>query len=264
MSEAASGRQRGWNGEMPPARAYKARAGTTRAAQSAEQDRAAGGRYRRAVLLDGGRFARASITLRLYRKTRRLRAYVRWSDSGETRERYAGDVDAATRSANLALAWSKARAAGLVADEPLPPSSTASSTAVRAVMAANKSRDTKPELALRSLLHRKGLRYRVDTRPLPDLRRKADVVFPKAKVAVFVDGCYWHGCPEHHRPAKRHSEFWQEKIQGNRDRDAATNLALSESGWIVVRVWEHDPPEEAASRVAEIVRERSGGPLSNT
>ncbi|WP_405676636.1 very short patch repair endonuclease [Streptomyces sp. NBC_01511] len=173
-------------------------------------------------------------------------------------------MDAATRSANLALAWSKARAAGLVADEPLPPSSTASSTAVRAVMAANKSRDTKPELALRSLLHRKGLRYRVDTRPLPDLRRKADVVFPKAKVAVFVDGCYWHGCPEHHRPAKRHSEFWQEKIQGNRDRDAATNLALSESGWIVVRVWEHDPPEEAASRVAEIVRERSGGPLSNT
>ncbi|MFB7294242.1 very short patch repair endonuclease [Streptomyces rubiginosohelvolus] len=256
MSDAASERQRGWNGEMPPARAYKARAGMVRAARSAEQDRAAGGLHRRAVLLDGGRFARGSIALRLYRKTRRIRAYLRWSDAGQTNEKYVGDVAAATRAANLALAWEKARAAGLVSDEPLPPTSTASSVSARAVMTANKGRDTKPELALRSLLHGMGLRYRVDTRPLPGLRRTADVVFTKTKVAVFVDGCFWHGCPEHHRPAKRREEFWHEKIEGNRRRDAETNAALCAAGWEVIRVWEHEDPEDAAAHVREIVRSR--------
>lgn len=234
---------------MPPDRAYKPRAEMTRAARTAEQDRAAGGRHRRAVLLGDGRFARASIALRLYRKTRRIRAYLRWSDSGETAEKYVSEVDGATRAANLALAWEKARAAELVTDEPLPPESTASSTAVRAVMVANKGRDTKPELMLRSVLHRRGLRYRVGKRPLPELPRTADVVFTKAKVAVFVDGCYWHGCPDHYRPAKRRAEAWQDKIKTNRDRDAATNLALREAGWTVIRIWEHEDIEEAAERV---------------
>ncbi|MHC5902758.1 very short patch repair endonuclease [Streptomyces sp. S6] len=163
------------------------------------------------------------------------------------------DVDAATRAANLAMAWEAARAAGMVTDETLPRESAASSISVRAVMTANKGKDTKPERLLRSALHRRGLRYRVGVRPLADLRRTADVVFPKAKVAVFMDGCFWHGCPDHYRPAKKGGQKWQDKIQGNRDRDAATNIVLQEAGWIVVRVWEHEDIEEAADRVGDIV-----------
>lgn len=253
MTEVVSGRQQGWKDHMPPERAYKARAGMTRDNRSAEQDRAAGGRHRRAVPLGDGRYARGSIALRLYRRTRRIRAYLRWSVDGATQERYVGEVNAETRAANLALAWEAARASGQVIDEELPSQSSASSVSVRAVMAANKGKDTKPEKLLRSALHRKGLRYRVGVRPVSDLRRTADVVFPKARIAVFVDGCFWHGCPEHHRPAKQRDRFWREKIQGNRDRDAATNLALREAGWTVVRFWEHDDVEEAAERIWEIV-----------
>ncbi|MEU1517209.1 very short patch repair endonuclease [Streptomyces sp. NPDC005811] len=151
-----------------------------------------------------------------------------------------------------------ARAAGLVRDEVLPSDSKASSTAVRAVMTANRSRDTKPERQLRSLLHRQGLRYRVDARPIGTLRRTADLVFLKARVAVFVDGCYWHGCPEHYRPAVKRSHWWQEKIEGNRARDADTNARLREQGWTVVRVWEHEAPEVAAAEVISALERCSG------
>ncbi|MEU3705861.1 very short patch repair endonuclease [Streptomyces anulatus] len=224
--------------------------------RSTEQDRAAGGRYRRAVLLDDGRYARASIQLRLYRSTRRIRAYLRWSENGETEEKYVCEVDGVTRAANLALAWREARAAAMVVDEQLPLASTASSVAVRAVMSANKGKDTKPELLLRTALHRKGLRYRVGTRPVPELRRTADVVFPKLKVAVFVDGCFWHGCPDHYRPAKKSGEAWGRKIADNRDRDAATTLALRAAGWEVLRFWEHEDLEQAAEEVRSVVEER--------
>ncbi|MDA0564661.1 very short patch repair endonuclease [Streptomonospora sp. S1-112] len=121
-------------------------------------------------------------------------------------------------------------------------------------MRGNRSRDTKPELRLRSLLHQWGLRYRVAARPLPKVRRTADIVFSKVKVAVFVDGCYWHGCPQHLRPATVNSGFWNEKIAANRARDAETNRLLREAGWTVVRVWEHEDPAEAAARVAATVR----------
>ncbi|MEU9556074.1 very short patch repair endonuclease [Streptomyces fumanus] len=149
-----------------------------------------------------------------------------------------------------------ARTAGLVRDEALPAGSKASSTAVRAVMTANKGRDTGPERRLRSLLHRRGLRYLVNARPIPDLRRTADLVFPKARVAVFVDGCFWHGCPDHYRPATKQSQFWQDKIQGNIARDADTNRRLCEQGWSVVRVWEHEEPNEAAERVMAALRDQ--------
>lgn len=208
------------------------------------------------MLLDDGRYARASIQLRLYRSTRRIRAYLRWSDNGETEEKYVCEVNEATRAANLALAWSEARAAAMAVDEQLPPTSTASSLAVRAVMSANKGKDTKPELLLRTALHRKGLRYRVGIRPVPELRRTADVVFPKLKVAVFVDGCFWHGCPDHYRPAKKSGEAWGQKINDNRDRDAATTLSLKEAGWEVLRFWEHEDPEWAAEEVRVVVAER--------
>jgi len=118
-------------------------------------------------------------------------------------------------------------------------------------------KDTAPELAVRRSLHKLGMRYFVHRRPLPGLRRQADVVFPKAKVAVFVDGCFWHGCPEHAgKLEKTNGWYWPAKIQANRDRDADTNFRLDESGWVAVRIWEHESPDEAALRVAELVRVR--------
>ncbi|MEU2610636.1 very short patch repair endonuclease [Micromonospora sp. NPDC007271] len=125
---------------------------------------------------------------------------------------------------------------------------------MRAVMRANKARDTGPERRIRSLLHKAGLRYRVNARPLAALRRTADVVFPTARVAVFVDGCYWHGCSEHYRPARANEQFWREKIDRNRARDRETDQLLADAGWTVIRVWEHESPVEAADRIKEVVR----------
>ncbi|MCG5459778.1 very short patch repair endonuclease [Micromonospora sp. PSH03] len=121
-------------------------------------------------------------------------------------------------------------------------------------MRANKARDTQPERRLRSILHKRGLRYRVSRRPLSDLRRTADIVFPAARIAVFVDGCYWHGCPDHYRPARVNDRFWQEKIDGNRARDRETDQLLTEAGWHVMRVWEHEDAAEAADRIEAVVR----------
>jgi DNA mismatch endonuclease (patch repair protein) len=123
-------------------------------------------------------------------------------------------------------------------------------------MQGNRGRDTRPELALRSQLHALGLRYRISARPVPDVRRTADVVFTRARVAVFVDGCYWHGCPDHHRPARQNSEFWTAKIEGNRRRDAAVSQMLTQAGWQVVRVWEHEDSAEAAQRIEALVNSR--------
>ncbi|MFI6561863.1 very short patch repair endonuclease [Streptomyces sp. NPDC050534] len=134
--------------------------------------------------------------------------------------------------------------------------SWASSDAARATMQANRSRDTRPELALRRAVHALGLRYRVSVRPLPSLRRTADLVFTRAKVAVFLDGCFWHGCPDHHTVAATNSGYWQEKVRRNRERDRDTNLRLTEAGWLVLRIWEHEDPDEAAVRVKEAVRDR--------
>ncbi|MFI7453944.1 very short patch repair endonuclease [Nonomuraea sp. NPDC049714] len=132
--------------------------------------------------------------------------------------------------------------------------SWASSEAVRASMRSNKGRDTKPELALRRAAHALGLRYRVAVRPLAGVRRTADLVFSRVRVAVFLDGCFWHGCPEHHSVAKTNAAYWAEKVRRNRERDAETDHALGEAGWTVIRVWEHEDPVEAAHRVEEVVR----------
>ncbi|MFG1997606.1 very short patch repair endonuclease [Spirillospora sp. NPDC048911] len=135
--------------------------------------------------------------------------------------------------------------------------SQASSPGVRKNMQANKSRDTKPELKLRRAAHRLGLRYRVSKQPLPHLRRTADLVFTRAKVAVFLDGCFWHGCPQHHTKAATNSDFWAEKVTSNRVRDEETNRLLSDAGWVVIRIWEHEDPEEAARRVQATVQSRN-------
>lgn len=125
-------------------------------------------------------------------------------------------------------------------------------------MLANKRRDTKPELALRAILHARGLRYRVDYRPLPEMRNRADVVFTKARVAVFVDGCYWHGCPEHYWPSKTNVGYWTPKIEANQERDRRFNAALHDAGWTVLRAWEHDDPREVADQVERLVRVANG------
>ena len=136
--------------------------------------------------------------------------------------------------------------------------SWASSEGVRRSMRANKGRDTKPELRIRSAVHALGMRYHVNARPLPQLRRTADLLFTKARIAVFVDGCFWHGCPEHHSVSKTNADYWAEKVRTNRLRDAATDQALREAGWSVVRIWEHEPVESAANRIFESWLEATG------
>ncbi|WP_268239627.1 very short patch repair endonuclease [Micromonospora yangpuensis] len=133
------------------------------------------------------------------------------------------------------------------------PSPAASSDAITRVMRGNRGRDTQPEMRVRRAVWSIGLRYRVGIRPLPSMRRTADLVFTRAKVAVFVDGCYWHGCPAHYRPARLNAEFWASKIEGNRRRDVETDLRLRQAGWTVLRIWEHEEAAVAADRVRAAV-----------
>lgn len=116
-------------------------------------------------------------------------------------------------------------------------------------MQSNRCRDTEPQLRLRSLLHAMGLRYRVSVRPLPDLRWTADIVFRPSRAAVFVDGCFWHGCPEHGSQTRTNSDYWAPRLARNVERDKETNAALRAAGWKVIRVWEHEDAGEAAQRI---------------
>lgn len=129
----------------------------------------------------------------------------------------------------------------------------ASSEQVRRRMQRTPRRDTPCERLVRSALHRMGLRYRVDRAVIPTLRRRADVVFRRAKIVVFIDGCFWHGCPQHATWPKANAAWWREKIEANRLRDKDTNARLRDAGWTVLRVWEHEDPVQAASRIAKIV-----------
>ena len=133
---------------------------------------------------------------------------------------------------------------------------TPSSIAALNRMKAAKPRDTAPERVLRSELHKRGLRFRVDARPVKELNRRADIVFRPARVVVFVDGCFWHGCPIHGTQAKANAEFWNNKIKRNQERDAETNRLLKKAGWKVIRVWEHENPEKAGAKIQKIVLKR--------
>ena len=116
-------------------------------------------------------------------------------------------------------------------------------------MRSTVRRDTACELAVRRCVHARGLRYRVDA-PLPfDRRRRADLLFPRERVAVFVDGCFWHGCPEHGTSPKANGSWWRKKLEANRRRDIDSSDRLRQLGWEAVRVWEHEDPMEAASRI---------------
>lgn len=134
--------------------------------------------------------------------------------------------------------------------------SWASSDHARRTMQANRRRDTKPELRLRSEVHRRGLRYRVDVQPVRTIRSRADLVFTPVKVAVFVDGCFWHGCPHHRVAPKTNASYWTAKIEGNMSRDRRVTEGLEREGWTVLRIWEHEDPLEAADRVEATVRRR--------
>jgi DNA mismatch endonuclease, patch repair protein len=114
-------------------------------------------------------------------------------------------------------------------------------------------------------LHALGLRYRVDTFPEPALRRRADIVFLKQKVAVFIDGCFWHACPLHASWPKENGAWWREKLMRNRARDYDTTVKLQEEGWIVLRFWEHEDPTRSVDCIAKVVqpsaeRQSSNGP----
>jgi DNA mismatch endonuclease, patch repair protein len=120
-------------------------------------------------------------------------------------------------------------------------------------MRAQRERDTGIEREIRSRLHARGLRFRIHRRLLKGSRREVDVVFPGAKVAVFVDGCFWHGCPEHGTWPRNNADFWRRKIEGNVERDRDTDARLEADGWMVLRVWEHEAPADAAARIADAV-----------
>lgn len=113
-------------------------------------------------------------------------------------------------------------------------------------------------MALRRALHRQGLRYLVDAPlPLPKVRRRADLLFSRARVVIFVDSCFWHACPQHGTWPKANGEWWRKKLEANRRRDADTDARLAAAGWTVVRIWAHEDPVAAASTVAEVVRART-------
>lgn len=120
-------------------------------------------------------------------------------------------------------------------------------------MRANRSVDTLPELAVRRAVYARGLRYRKHLAPLAGLRCKADIVFSSARVAVFVDGCFWHRCPEHGELPKANRAWWEAKLARTWERDRANDLALRSAGWTVVRVWEHESPEKAAARIEDLL-----------
>jgi DNA mismatch endonuclease, patch repair protein len=136
--------------------------------------------------------------------------------------------------------------------------SWASSPRARRVMQGNRSRDTKPELRVRTNLHAAGMRFRVDYRPIPSVRRSADIVFTRVRLAVFIDGCYWHGCPLHARPSGPNLAYWSEKIERNRQRDVETSALFLANGWAVLRFWEHEDARGVADDIARHYRKLSG------
>ncbi|HEV7824761.1 MAG TPA: very short patch repair endonuclease [Mycobacteriales bacterium] len=114
-------------------------------------------------------------------------------------------------------------------------------------MQRQRRRDTKPEVEVRRLLHAAGIRFRVDARLEPDLRVRGDIVWRGRKVVVFVDGCFWHGCPRHATQPKANADWWRDKLAANVARDRRTDAELAARGWRVLRYWEHEPPTEVAT-----------------
>lgn len=143
----------------------------------------------------------------------------------------------------------------------VPPHPGSGSEGASLKMAAQASRDTTPELALRRTLHALGLRFRVGARVAGVPRRSVDVVFSRQKVAVFVDGCFWHNCPRHGHIPRTNSDWWRIKLEANARRDADTTAKLEALGWTVIRIWEHEGGGDAVRRVTqalEVARRQPG------
>ena len=148
--------------------------------------------------------------------------------------------------------WTVALGAGLRVPYPVPRDVAATS-----VGKGNRRADTKPEVRLRSRLHRRGLRFRKDLLVRAgEVKVHPDIVFTKARVAVFVDGCFWHGCPEHQVVPKSNRDYWVPKLRRNVGRDRAADDALGADGWTVLRVWEHEDVNSAGRLIAQVVRSR--------
>lgn len=142
---------------------------------------------------------------------------------------------------------------------PPAPASLASSAGRRRNMQAIRRRDTKPELVLRSALHRAGYRYRCDLRiDLPEARVRPDIVFTRKRVAVFVDGCFWHSCPEHGSRPSVNQSYWSPKLARNAERDERNTRMLTEAGWVVIRIWEHENVESGMARIVLALESASG------
>lgn len=136
---------------------------------------------------------------------------------------------------------------------------------VSARMSNTRGRDTSAEMIVRRALHRRGLRYRVNFRPVPGLRRTADIAFTKQRIAILIDGCFWHGCPDHYRPATGgRSQFWADKIQQNRRRDGESSQAFAAAGWRVLRFWEHEAADRVVDRIMEELRAEESGSTLHT
>jgi DNA mismatch endonuclease (patch repair protein) len=145
------------------------------------------------------------------------------------------------------------------------PYPTPTTPAVSAAMRGNTARETKPEIRVRSALHRQGFRFRKNLRIATQRRAvNADIVFVTHRVAIFIDGCYWHGCPAHGRIPATNRGYWEQKIGRNVKRDAETTQLLSEIGWKACRYWEHEDPDEVAAHVASILQRRVVGGLTKS
>jgi len=242
----------GWRESRPQERAWKPRKGGM--PPSREQDKAAEGRAKRLVSLSDGRTALGSIVLRVFPKTRRIRAALRWSEGGKSPERYLGEVHYDTRATNLAEGWRLARAAGLLADVASPrTASQPSNVRTRVTTRGEQNSDTRPERTLRSLLHKRGLRYRVDARPVAERGRRADILFPNERLAVLVDGCSLDSCPEH---CRRHAGTVMSQevvLAANHGLDGEVGEIWAEVGWDVIRVCEREDMCAVAERIQAAV-----------
>lgn len=128
-----------------------------------------------------------------------------------------------------------------------PPASSAS---VRSRMQKQRVRDTQAEMLVRRVLHSRGIRFRVDTKPEPDLRVKGDVVWRGVRLIVFIDGCFWHGCPQHATRPRANADWWAQKLDNNVQRDRRNNANLVARGWTVLRFWEHEDPYDVADQIS--------------
>lgn len=134
----------------------------------------------------------------------------------------------------------------------------ASSDSVRSRMSKQRRRDTQAELLVRQILHGRGVRYRVDVRPEPDYRCKADIIWRTLRLVVFIDGCFWHGCPQHATRPRANGEWWAQKLDANILRDRKTDAFLAARGWTVLRFWEHEEPAAVADAICAKLRELRG------